>query len=32
MHSDRDIRALADDMLDGGVDILNLQDLLNGID
>lgn len=32
MHSDGDIRALADDLLDGGVDILNLQDLVNGID
>lgn len=32
MHSDGDIRALADDLIDGGVDILNLQDLVNGID
>ena len=32
MHSDGDIRVLADDLLDGGVDILNLQDLVNGID
>ena len=32
MHSDGDIRALAEDLIDGGVDILNLQDLVNGID
>lgn len=32
MHSDGDIRTLADDLVDGGVDILNLQDLVNGID
>lgn len=32
MHSDGDIRELADDLVDGGVDILNLQDLVNGID
>ena len=32
MHSDGDIRALADDLFDGGVQILNLQDLVNGID
>jgi len=32
MHSDGDIRTLADDLIDGGVDILNLQDLVNGID
>lgn len=32
MHSDGDIRTLADDLLDGGVEILNLQDLVNGID
>ncbi len=32
MHSDGDIRALADDLIDGGVDILNIQDLVNGID
>ena len=32
MHSDGDIRTLADDLLDGGVDILNMQDLVNGID
>ena len=32
MHSDGDIRTLADDLIDGGVDILNIQDLVNGID
>ena len=32
MHSDGDIRTLADDLTDGGVDVLNLQDLVNGID
>lgn len=32
MHSDGDIRLLADDIIEGGVDILNLQDLVNGID
>ena len=32
MHSDGDIRALADDLLASGVDALNLQDLVNGID
>lgn len=32
MHSDGDIRTLAEDLLDGGVDILNLQDLVNGVD
>lgn len=32
MHSDGDIRALVDDLVDGGVEILNLQDLVNGID
>ena len=32
MHSDGDIRELADDLLAGGVDALNLQDLVNGID
>lgn len=32
MHSDGDIRALADDLIDGGVEIINLQDLVNGID
>ena len=32
MHSDGDIRTLVDDLLDVGVDVLNLQDLVNGID
>jgi len=32
MHSDGDIRALVDDLIDGGVEVVNLQDLVNGID
>jgi len=32
MHSDGDIRTLADDLIEGGVDVINLQDLVNGID
>ena len=32
MHSDGDIRTLADDLTESGVQILNLQDLVNGID
>lgn len=32
MHSDGDIRTLASEIIDGGVEILNLQDLVNGID
>lgn len=32
MHSDGDIRSLVDDLIDGGVEIINLQDLVNGID
>jgi hypothetical protein len=32
MHSDGDIRDLADDLIDDGVQIINLQDLVNGID
>ncbi len=32
MHSDGDIRMLADDLIDGGVEVINLQDLVNGID
>jgi uroporphyrinogen decarboxylase len=32
MHSDGDIRLLADDLVDGGVEVINLQDLVNGID
>ena len=32
MHSDGDIRTLVDELIDGGVQVLNLQDLVNGID
>ncbi len=32
MHSDGDIRLLVDDIIDSGVKILNLQDLVNGLD
>jgi hypothetical protein len=32
MHSDGDIRNLAADLIDGGVEALNLQDLVNGVD
>lgn len=32
MHSDGDIRTLADDLIGGGVDVINCQDLVNGID
>ena len=32
MHSDGDIRTLVDDIIDGGVDVINLQDRVNGID
>lgn len=32
MHSDGDIRLLADEIMDGGVDVINLQDLVNGVD
>lgn len=32
MHSDGDIRTLAGDLIAGGVEVLNLQDLVNGID
>ena len=32
MHSDGDIRDMADDLIDGGVEAINLQDLVNGID
>lgn len=32
MHCDGDIRTLASDLLDCGVQVLNLQDLVNGID
>lgn len=31
MHSDGDIRTLVDDLVEGGVDVVNLQDLVNGI-
>lgn len=32
MHSDGDVRALAPQLLGAGVDVLNLQDLVNGLD
>ncbi len=32
MHSDGDVRELLDDLIDGGVEVINLQDLVNGID
>jgi len=32
MHSDGDIRDLVDDLIEDGVEVLNLQDLVNGID
>lgn len=32
MHSDGDIRSLAFDIIEGGCQVLNLQDLVNGID
>ncbi len=32
MHSDGDIRDLADDLVDSGVQVINLQDLVNGLD
>ena len=32
MHSDGDIRTLLGDILSAGVDVMNLQDLVNGID
>ena len=32
MHSDGDIRDLADDIIEGGVEAINLQDLVNGIE
>ncbi len=32
MHSDGDIRELMDDLIDVGIDAINLQDLVNGID
>lgn len=32
MHSDGDIRSLVDDLIEGGVNVINLQDMVNGID
>ena len=32
MHSDGDIRLLCDDLIGSGVQVLNLQDLVNGVD
>jgi len=32
MHSDGDLRTLLPDLLEGGVEVVNLQDLVNGID
>ena len=32
MHSDGDIRTLVDDIIGSGVEVINLQDLVNGID
>lgn len=32
MHSDGDVRELVDDLMDCGMDVLNIQDLVNGID
>ena len=32
MHSDGHLHDLIDDLLDGGIDVINLQDLVNGID
>ncbi len=32
MHSDGDIRELVDDLIEVGVEVINLQDLVNGID
>ncbi|MDD5597844.1 MAG: uroporphyrinogen decarboxylase family protein [Victivallaceae bacterium] len=32
MHSDGDIRTLAEDLIEAGVNVLNLQDMVNGID
>ena len=32
MHSDGDIRMLAKDLVEAGVMVLNLQDLVNGVD
>jgi hypothetical protein len=32
MHSDGDIRLLSDDLIEGGINVINLQDMVNGID
>jgi len=32
MHSDGDVRVLVDDLIAGGVEVINLQDLVNGIE
>ena len=32
MHSDGEIRLLVDEIIDGGVGVINLQDLVNGVD
>lgn len=32
MHSDGNIRMLVDDIIDGGVDVINLQDRVNGVE
>ena len=32
MHSDGDIRSLVNDIVDSGVEVINLQDLVNGVD
>jgi len=32
MHSDGDVRDLVDDLIEGGVEVINLQDLVNDID
>lgn len=32
MHSDGDLHTLVDDIVDAGVEVINLQDLVNGID
>lgn len=32
MHSDGDIRLLVDDLIEGGVGVINLQDQVNGVD
>ncbi len=32
MHSDGHLHALIDDIIEGGIDVINLQDLVNGVD